>query len=344
MLDRRPAFGLCIGLMLCLSVWQLLQQNYLLIEDERFFNVTESDENEKYIQQNQLIVPTILINAKTDEHTLIDLNDFDYQINQPKCTNQTSNERSPFVLMLIHSAPKNRKKRNTIRETWGQSDSRVRMFFTIGDTNDTDIQRGIQEENSEFGDIIQGNFLDTYRNLTYKHVMDLKWFTYNCPNLKYLVKMDDDVFVNTPLLYDYLNDLDNPKDFIFCYKFDRARIKRSYRSKWRVSPKELQGRFYPPYCPGFAVIYSGDVVIKLYHVAQHSEYFWIDDVHITGTLAQKLNVNITPLGKTFLTARKLNKLLANEININDLDDFIFVAPNIGDNSIRTLWKLVLIKK
>jgi hypothetical protein len=67
-------------------------------------------------------------------------------------------------------------------------------------------QKLIELENSKFGDILQGNFIDAYRNLTYKHTMVFKWFLESCASAEYLLKTDDDVFINTPFLIHYLEN------------------------------------------------------------------------------------------------------------------------------------------
>jgi hypothetical protein len=36
--------------------------------------------------------------------------------------------------------------------------------------------------------------------MTYKHIMALKWALYYCPRVRYVLKSDDDTFVNTPVL------------------------------------------------------------------------------------------------------------------------------------------------
>lgn len=62
------------------------------------------------------------------------------------------------------------------------------------------LQNAITEENRQYNDIIQEKFHDTYNNLTLKSVMMLKWVTSNCAQAKYLMKTDDDMFVNIPAL------------------------------------------------------------------------------------------------------------------------------------------------
>ena len=70
----------------------------------------------------------------------------------------------------------------------------VRLVFMLGTTTETHLQEEILQESRDHGDIVQvqemsssihhslhasfqGNFLDTYRNLTYKSVMGHLWVT-----------------------------------------------------------------------------------------------------------------------------------------------------------------------
>lgn len=62
------------------------------------------------------------------------------------------------------------------------------------------LQVSLESENDQYHDILQGSFKDTYRNMTYKHIMALKWVLYYCPGVRYVLKSDDDTFVNTPVL------------------------------------------------------------------------------------------------------------------------------------------------
>ncbi len=42
------------------------------------------------------------------------------------------------------------------------------VVFAMGATMDTKVQRSIERENDAYGDIIQEDFIDSYRNLTIK--------------------------------------------------------------------------------------------------------------------------------------------------------------------------------
>ncbi|KAM7392130.1 hypothetical protein PAMP_022763 [Pampus punctatissimus] len=59
-----------------------------------------------------------------------------------------------------------------------------------------DIQDKLEEESRKHADIIQMNFVDSYKNLTIKTMMMMKWLATHCPNAFYAMKVDADIFVN----------------------------------------------------------------------------------------------------------------------------------------------------
>ncbi|KAJ8937655.1 hypothetical protein NQ318_003158 [Aromia moschata] len=182
----------------------------------------------------------------TDYNQLIDLN-FSFTI-----LNLVCNESSPLLLVLIHSSPENFSKRKTIRETWGKGSDNVKILFMIGSVNSSDLQKTLEDENTIYNDFIQGSFLDTYRNITYKHVMVFKYVIYHCSKARYILKTDDDVFVNMPAMKNFLTvDLSpyGATRMLLCTPRKHTKVPRTYRSKWRVSFTEYPNRSYPTYCP-----------------------------------------------------------------------------------------------
>lgn len=175
--------------------------------------------------------------------------------------------------------------------------------------------------------------------------MGFKWFIYNCPNVNYLLKTDDDVFINTPELYRNLEDFVNfpkqlqPGNGILCSEVLKPKAKRSYRSKWRVDYKTYSEKFYPNYCSGFSVFFTADVVFKLYNLAQNLHYFWIDDVYISGIVRSKLNIPITEGKSLFLSEKETRKLLTNS-DVSRSFKFLFASPDLTESEIRKLWKII----
>lgn len=256
----------------------------------------------------------ILMRPFNDMRNLIDIKDFTYILKQPACNHQIR------ALILIHSAPRNSILRSLIRQTWGSicrnsKRSLMRVIFLMGIPKTAEDQLAIVEENYIYKDIVQGAFIDSYTNMTYKHTMAFKWFLNNCQSAELLIKCDDDVYLSTMLLHDHLkrfNELDaattnitnnmssrsnfhllhHPRNLILCNSIKYNPVRRTYRAKWRTSFRDYALNEFPPYCLGFVIIYSPDVVYRLYMAAQHSPYFYIDDVHMTGLLARRLNLTL----------------------------------------------------
>jgi hypothetical protein len=137
-----------------------------------------------------------------------DVTAFRYPIAIPSCPRDSatsaSNQRSAFIAVI--SAPGNAKKRSAIRQTWTNHIQTVldkglltmlRYGFILGQPSGNDFtQTRIEEESKNFGDIIQIEMSDYYRNLPLKVAGLLNWLNKNCANLDFVFKVDDDVYVN----------------------------------------------------------------------------------------------------------------------------------------------------
>ncbi|BET02422.1 Galactosyltransferase [Nesidiocoris tenuis] len=268
-----------------------------------------------------------------DPSTLIDLKEFAFLTQSAPVAPCNS---TPLVVAVVHSAPANYINRQMIRSTWGTS---IKLVFMVGETNLTDVNAQLDQEVKEYGDVVQGSFFDTYRNLTYKHVMALKWATYHCPSARYLLKTDDDVFVNAPKLEKFLRNELSPfgaRRLILCDVLKNSIVRRSFRSKWRVSPSEYPGRYYPSYCTGWAVVYSPDVVFKLYSEAQRLPYFWVDDVHVTGTCASQANITHTHIGPLLRMETQCQEM----VDKGKLDEDFLFGLTSSPTHIKKLWEIL----
>jgi len=58
------------------------------------------------------------------------------------------------------------------------------------------IQSTLEKENSDHGDLAQVDLIDTYLNLTLKSVSLINWTFKRCGQMRFVVKCDDDVYVN----------------------------------------------------------------------------------------------------------------------------------------------------
>ena len=69
-------------------------------------------------------------------------------------------------------------------------------MFCTGSTLDENIQRSLEEESQEYGDLVQGDFLDNYYNLSFKAIMGNLWVAEFCSQAQFVVKTDDDMYVD----------------------------------------------------------------------------------------------------------------------------------------------------
>lgn len=107
------------------------------------------------------------------------------------------------------SATGHADRRTAIRQTWGSSEAvsplKVALVFALGSKAGGEAaQEAVHQEAEQFGDILQGDFEDTYMNLTLKSTMALKYVAAACGGGKkaprFVMKTDDDIFINVPLL------------------------------------------------------------------------------------------------------------------------------------------------
>ncbi|GBN71579.1 Beta-1,3-galactosyltransferase 4 [Araneus ventricosus] len=116
-----------------------------------------------------------------------------------------------FLLILVASAPENFEQRDAIRKTWADPENKnsaisglkTKTVFLIGRSSSRFLNALLKSENEVYNDILSGDYLDTYRNLTLKVVHGLRWASSHCQP-SYTMKTDDDCFVNVPLLLHFL--------------------------------------------------------------------------------------------------------------------------------------------
>ncbi len=182
-----------------------------------------------------------------------------------------------------------------IRETWGNKayhgDSRMEVFFATGLSSNASVKKSLEEESWTYGDILQEDFTDDYKNLTYKAVGSLRWILENCRKTKFVLKADDDAFVNVFSLLKHLRDLDRTgqtTDILLCRLMLKNKIFRW--GKWRITRDIYPYDRYPPYCSGLAFVLSLDVARALYEASYRTPVLWVDDAWLTGMVAANAKV------------------------------------------------------
>ncbi|XP_041452277.1 beta-1,3-galactosyltransferase 5-like isoform X1 [Drosophila obscura] len=196
------------------------------------------------------------------------------------------------LLILITSAQSHFMARMSIRQTWMHYASRrdVGMAFVLGSTANVTLNESINQENNIYRDMIRGHFIDSYFNLTLKTISMLEWTDTQCPSVKFILKTDDDMFINVPKLLDFVDARHEDMRSIYGRLAKYWRPVRNRKSKYFVSHKSYSGMQYPPFTTGPAYLLTGDIVHELYMQSLHTYYMQLEDVFITGIVAKSLKI------------------------------------------------------
>ena len=169
------------------------------------------------------------------------------------CDKHPQTQTYLFISFVIIS-PNQFEQRNIIRKTWAKKEfaSDVKVIFTVGLSKNQTINELLLDEFNTYGDILQiENLMDSYYNCTIKIMKTFKWITKYCSNTRYILKICDDVVVNTPQLINTFKNLVAYKlNHIYGNGFYGTFPIRDPGSKWYVSEKEYSEKDYPPYMQG----------------------------------------------------------------------------------------------
>lgn len=75
-------------------------------------------------------------------------------------------------------------------------------------TAERTVQRVLGREHSQYGDLVQCNSRDTYTNLTLKSIAALEWTRQYCSSARYLLKTDDDMFIDVRRLLRFIDKVE----------------------------------------------------------------------------------------------------------------------------------------
>lgn len=223
-----------------------------------------------------------LVPLGAELYKVISPSTYRYTLNQPKlCV-----RRKPFLVFMIPVREDDSESRAAIRKTWGQdglvpSVDIARLFF-LGLSKESKLKpdERLLNESEAYGDIIQMDFLDTYRNLTVKTMMIMNWLATYCPSARYAMKVDADIFVNVPYLVRYLQAKPPQLDYITGSVINDGRPRRDQHSKWYVSEEVYPESSFPPYVSGAGYVFSTDLAMKISWASRFVRPIHMEDVYV----------------------------------------------------------------
>lgn len=209
-----------------------------------------------------------------------------------------------LLTVLIKSRVDGRKSRDVLRKTWVKSltKNNYRHLFLLGSCasiNSTSCEKEVRKEQSDYGDLLQGDFVDAYENNTIKMTMAFQYITEQClphSSVLYLLLIDDDYALNVRKLESYLIETAKKFDLYAGYVWKKSRPFRIHFHKHYMSLDQYPYSHYPPFVSAGAMLLTSDVVKKFYIVSKFSKYYPFDDVFY-GFVAKKLNISPTDIGE-----------------------------------------------
>ena len=175
------------------------------------------------------------------------------------------------VLILVLSQSANSDRRKLVRGTWAseaslstQRSSAVcyKVLFVLG--RSTNHLAFHPEQKQHEYDVIQADVTETYRNLTLKSQMGIDFAVNQCSNFDFVMKTDDDMYLNMDLISKFVLDIKRKQKPVFAGKcFFGNGPHRNKGSKWYIDKAQYPDKLYPPFCVGALYMMTMDIAIKL---------------------------------------------------------------------------------
>ncbi|KAJ7376512.1 hypothetical protein OS493_034248 [Desmophyllum pertusum] len=197
-----------------------------------------------------------------------------------------------FLIILVSSAPANFQRRKIIRKTWAFESAfkpRWTTVFLVAQTRLQTESNSLLKEDEVYGDLVRADYFDNYWNLTLKIQMGFEWAIRYC-KFSFLLKVDDDVFVNSAGIISFLIKPNTPKEKLYAGEH-RIKHPAQREGKWKVTIDEYKEKLYPDHCPGFGYVLSHDVVVTFVKAFPIVPFFKVDDIYV-GMLAKKTGIKI----------------------------------------------------
>lgn len=199
----------------------------------------------------------------------------------------------PLIILAVKSHPASSERRIILRHTWAQErrilEYRFLPVFLLANSGHRVEMESLVAESSFYGDIILWNFMESHHNLSLKEHCFLEWLQYRCPEAKYILKADDDEFVNPHSLVSYIST--SVKKFpLQVHGFCQSRCPVEHWGKYGIPFSVFPYDFYPPFVSGGGMLYSAELVPSLLNASSTIPVFPLDDVYF-GLLALAANIS-----------------------------------------------------
>ena len=219
--------------------------------------------------------------------------EFHFTRASPNVCKSTKGDNLIDLVIFIASSIKHRNKRQSLRDSWlsasRNNTSNMRYVFILGEIDKSALHHELKNEAEKFNDIVIANFQDTYQNLTLKTIAGYHWINKYCAHARFVMKTDDDVYVNIPSLLEHL--VNKTDDYSFGKPSKDAPPIRDKNNKWYISFEDYPSATYPDYYNGFGYVLSMKHVRGLLNIYQNVKFVPFEDVFV-GHCLKEMNVTV----------------------------------------------------
>ncbi|XP_002741071.1 beta-1,3-galactosyltransferase 5-like, partial [Saccoglossus kowalevskii] len=302
---------------LLFSTWNILQRNKIDKKHVVYVHV-----NKTYATHSSLALTDVNWNKTRDSAFQQPKNNamgidhlpssFTFLINPAQTCSFMKSTSESVILVGVESSPSHFDSRSAIRQTWANRNLLInhstRVVFLVGIPESAEIQKELSRESLQYDDLVQGSFQEHYRNLTRKTIMFLRWSYYFCSSANFIIKTDDDVFVNLMNIIPQIRSLPKVDMYLGQQRGKRAPVIRNPKHKWYTSQDDFPDEYYPSYNLGVLYIISGDLSRRCYeHISENlTGYISSEDAYI-GVIMSKLGVPPSTYSQFNLDGSALNQ-------------------------------------
>jgi hypothetical protein len=209
------------------------------------------------------------------------------------------------------------RQRDAIRETYAQqrnssqSSEEFLTFFVLGreslnhSPRRSMSDRNIASEHRKHDDILQFDFLDTYDNLTIKTKLALRWANSLCPDSRYILKTDDDTYLNMPVIMKSLKTLKLSSIAGYCFTIKPS---RNNTSKSHASYAMYPYTYTPVFCSGQLYVIAREILGLLVATSDNVKFYPSEDTYWTGLVRSVAGLSYQQMPGCGYTFKQFPKL------------------------------------
>lgn len=205
------------------------------------------------------------------------------------------------------------------------------------------LERQLKEESTLYGDILQFNFTDDYYNLTLKTVSILRWTALHCSGARFLLKLDDDVFLRLGPFLTRVANLSSDRRTLYGILRTGSTVLRNPKWKWSIATRFWPYQHYPTFLVGEYLIPVSEAV-ELYAAVVSNPIIDTlpalpyEDVYVTGVLAEKAKLSRAAFPGMKLLQGVEEKMMVNENN-SVLRRYSLFIDGLEDGDLQRFWTI-----